>query len=387
MPTKINWTKEEIEFLKENRFSMTLEEISKHLNKTFNQTKTKSEKLRLIKNKIQYWTKEEEKYILDNYKNRTTKEIAIDLNRRLGSVKSKVEMMGLSKEILKRGTQTKKANDSRKPLLSKNSDAIQVQLQVEERKKVEISTKHIRRNIVSDYISDFKKMTPETAYVLGFITGDGWISRPDANYYQVMVTNKVDDAIPYMEPIFKKMAKWQASYKIDKTGTRKDQLRFTISNKVLVNFLNEDLDLKNKNKYFSQKLIDFIPEHLHQYLLRGLFDADGGVYVTHSLLSCDIASNYNFDWTNLVNLIKSHTNVDVNIKQFEMKKSQSLGSRMLITKLESSCNFLNFIYKDYPSDGMGFKRKYNKFINYLEYREHSPYYFKMTPTSELLKGV
>ena len=182
MPTKINWTKEEIEFLKENRFSMTLEEISKHLNKTFNQTKTKSEKLRLIKNKIQYWTKEEEKYILDNYKNRTTKEIAIDLNRRLGSVKSKVEMMGLSKEILKRGTQTKKANDSRKPLLSKNSDAIQVQLQVEERKKVEISTKHIRRNIVSDYISDFKKMTPETAYVLGFITGDGWISRPDANY-------------------------------------------------------------------------------------------------------------------------------------------------------------------------------------------------------------
>ncbi|MBP9777780.1 MAG: hypothetical protein KBD25_01195 [Rickettsiaceae bacterium] len=388
MSKTTNWTDEEIQFLKDNRFKMTLNQIACLLDKNFYQVKTKSQDLRLIKNKIIYWTSDEKKYLLDNYKIKTIKDMSIKLERSFGSVKSKIKEMGLVPDTLKRRDQTKKINTERKSIIFDHDDSTDIELQIKNRRDLEknkqLSIKKRNSVLNYNYLDDFKIMNKETAYVLGFIFGDGWISKPNSKHYQVMVKNQINDALPYLEPIFTKMSKWQSRYIFDKTGTRKDQLRFTISNKELVNFLNEDLDLKNKNNYFSQKLIDFIPEHLHQYLLRGLFDADGGVYFIRNSLECDITSNYDFDWTNLISLIQRYLDIDINLIKFEMKKSQSLGSRIKISKISSCCKFLNFIYKDFDIDQLGFKRKYNKFNNYLSYREQSPYYNTMTKNSDLI---
>lgn len=218
-----------------------------------------------------------------------------------------------------------------------------------------------------DYLSDFQKMSPELAYVLGFISGDGWISRPDANYYQIMVTNKISDRI-YLEPTFMKVTNWQIKHKVEKTNFRQDQIRFTISNKVLINFLNEDLDLKNKSKYFSQKLIDFIPEHLHQYLLRGLFDADGGVYnASRNRFSCDIASNKDYDWTILKDFIGNKIDSNIHEVHYHIKHSNSNGSLIKANGF-SAVKFLNYIYKDFPKDNIGFTRKFIRYVRFLEDR-------------------
>lgn len=386
---KNRWTDEEINFLKDNINTLYLEEIANYLNRTKVSVNAKSQKLGLVmKIDGHRWTDEEVKFLKDNYLSIAPKNIAINLNLKEQQVKGKLNCLKLKSPFLR---EVNPWTEEQIKFVENNFDKYSYreigEIIGRPEKSISEKFKGLKggKVVTYDYLSDFKKMTPELSYVLGFITGDGWISRPDADYYQLMVTNKIDDSI-YLEKTFNKVTQWGVTRKKENNTKRKDQIRFTISNKELISFLNEELDLKNKNKYFSQKLIDFIPDDLHQYLLRGLFDADGGAYLNEKYFSCDIASNINFDWASLSNFIESKTGLIGSVYQYHIKKSNSYASRFKFTGGKAA-KFLSYIYKDFPKDNIGFTRKFINYVKYLERRAISPYYHDRMVKNEVLIGV
>ena len=90
------WTEKEIEYLKENYYSISLEEMSSFLNREPSAIKTKACKLKITNNSE--WTDEEIEYLKNNYQTKTYKELSKELKGRTKSaIDLKINRLGLSK--------------------------------------------------------------------------------------------------------------------------------------------------------------------------------------------------------------------------------------------------------------------------------------------------
>jgi len=92
------WTKEEIDFLKDNYYSMTYKELIKELNKTRGIIGYQLLKLKLPR-KSKVWTKQEIKFLKRNYYKLNNKEILKKVNHPLGSLLEIATRLSLNKEI------------------------------------------------------------------------------------------------------------------------------------------------------------------------------------------------------------------------------------------------------------------------------------------------
>lgn len=90
------WTKEEIEYLKENYSSTSFDEMSRVLNRGISAIQAKACKLKITKNTE--WTDEEIEYLKNNYQTKTYKELSNYLNGRTKSaIDLKINRLGLKK--------------------------------------------------------------------------------------------------------------------------------------------------------------------------------------------------------------------------------------------------------------------------------------------------
>lgn len=90
------WGKKEIEYLKHNYYSTSLEEMSSFLNRDASAIKVKACKLKITSNKE--WTKDEIEYLKNNYQIKTYKELCQGLKgRSKAAIDLKINRLGLSK--------------------------------------------------------------------------------------------------------------------------------------------------------------------------------------------------------------------------------------------------------------------------------------------------
>lgn len=90
------WTKEDIEYLKENYSSTSFEEMSRVLKREISAIHTKSCKLKITKN--QEWSDAEIKYLKNNYQTKTYKELSKELDGRTKTaIDLKINKLGLKK--------------------------------------------------------------------------------------------------------------------------------------------------------------------------------------------------------------------------------------------------------------------------------------------------
>ena len=216
-----------------------------------------------------------------------------------------------------------------------------------------------------------KVKSKEIAYLLGFIWADGYVSIKNKHYCTGMGIQR-EDFDSYIKPLLK-IGNWRMLY--HKQEKRKEQGRARWYCKDLALYLKSvGYCSKNENAY---NILNVIPEKLVPYWFRGLFDGDGCVYVNRKKrgFGADITGPYDQQW-NYVEDLYNKLKVSYSIRRTIHKTGKT--SHIRIRKQSDIITFLNYIYKDFEKDGIGFQRKYDKF---LEIKNH------YIPPSSKYKGL
>lgn len=201
-----------------------------------------------------------------------------------------------------------------------------------------------------------KFMTPqikEVVYLLGFIWGDGYLNH---HHYGIW-SEFLEEDFTQLKDIFLKTGDWNVNFRT-RTGCRPVVMVHTHS-KVFYEFL-QSMDYKIKTGCSPHKILHLIPENLHPYWFRGFSDADGCFYFNSKqyIRQFSIGGTYNQDWQFMIDLSKKLGILKFDIGQSKTKNGNS--SHFRYTSKSTVVTFGDYIYKNY--DGMGLKRKYDKFM-------------------------
>ncbi len=194
--------------------------------------------------------------------------------------------------------------------------------------------------------------TPEHAYLMGFIWGDGYLG--DFHYRTVIQIGEIDAT--ELSATFNKTGKWTKTFQKKEKEHYQNRITFLTNNKTLFNFL-KGLGYKQKSYISHQKVLEYIPKNLRYLFLRGLIDADGcfSLQVNHGK-KFSICSTYEQDWDYLKTFFENigiNTIIALNI----MKLGKN--SNLTFTKFKYFVLLQKFIYPN-GWDGIGLKRKYDK---------------------------
>jgi hypothetical protein len=213
---------------------------------------------------------------------------------------------------------------------------------------------------------------PETAYLLGFIWGDGHIVHINTKgkHEHKVITNILTNDMNHIRHIFDLHGKWNFNEKIpnSKDGyNRKPFTRIYTSNRLLVNFLEAN-DYHLKSGISADKILNNIPINLRNYFILGLIDADGCFNLCKNTKKnkggwtrrCIIASTYDQDWTYLEKIL---SNLD--IKYYISRRITKIGKGSVLTMsgLANLTKLYNYLYPN--KFQFGLKRKYDKCLELL----------------------
>jgi len=197
--------------------------------------------------------------------------------------------------------------------------------------------------------------TPLAIYILGLLWADGYILPP----YTITLTTTYPDA-KYFIPSFLKTGKWKYYDKeFPNNPTWKRGCFIKTSNIPLVNFLLEN-DYKSKSYESADKILSIIPDNLKHYWFRGLLDGDGCIHTdnkgSHSI---SFSSSVNQNWSYLQNLCNK---LKLNCHTIKEYRSGHSGSSFKVYSMYKTIKFCEYVYNGYPEDGIGLKRKYDRFL-------------------------
>lgn len=89
------YTKEEIDYIKENYKKMKMSEIAERLNRPYWGVMNKAIEIGIIEKKRK-WSKEEDEYLVEKYKTETSKSIAVKLGRTSSAIRTRAIYLGLT---------------------------------------------------------------------------------------------------------------------------------------------------------------------------------------------------------------------------------------------------------------------------------------------------
>lgn len=212
-----------------------------------------------------------------------------------------------------------------------------------------------------------KVNTPEIAYLLGIIWADGYV---DKKSFRIVLSIVESDANT-IEALIMKTGKWNVRI-WQPPGNRKSQKSFVTHNKVIHNLLSS-CNYQLKSVSSACKILDLIPEEMRCYFWRGYFDGDGcvcnrsrhGGHSTHMSL----AGSLNQDWTFVEKLFDK-----LNIKfKIQKRDNKHKSSCVVLYNVHDINKFFEFIYPGKKYDEIGFKRKYEKFMEMISNCSESRY--------------
>lgn len=211
-------------------------------------------------------------------------------------------------------------------------------------------------------INQFRNISsPHVAYFLGYFWADGHvkIKKRKAYAFSFLIQHKDFLAI---KPTLDTMGIW-GTHTYPNPNSKKHQLMTKVytGNKPLVLWLI-DMDYGDKSWVAPTKILNHIPDHLRHYWWRGYMDGDGSWRTKpkkgNSYQFC-FCANYYSDYTEHVNILESMV---INYFIERTIKKYSRSSKMICSNLEGTYRWGEYIYAGYPKDGIGLKRKWEKWI-------------------------
>lgn len=204
---------------------------------------------------------------------------------------------------------------------------------------------------------DVKK--PEAAYMLGFLWADGYVKIPKrsggGNYILALNISKAD--FDNLGRAFNPLGEW-GTYRVNKTKRhRVETICIRTGNKPLVEFLVEN-DYSIKSTASPTKILSRIPSHLKHYFWRGYFDGDGTFTCKKRNYVLGFSGAYDTDWSEHSKMLKS-IGVDHHLSQ--EKRSSGTSSSIHAYNVSNVVRFGDYIYDGYVADGIGLKRKWDRY--------------------------
>lgn len=208
------------------------------------------------------------------------------------------------------------------------------------------------------------------AYLLGFLWADGYVSKDCVR----ILMNKEDSK--HIKPIIDSSGEWSVYdyFNAKRPSSWKESILFVKGSRVLTSFLGEN-DYREKSIKSPDKILSKIPENLRHYWWRGYFDGDGCINLTSKHRRASICSTYEQDWK-FVEDLSLNLGFDFVIERTKrinkVSQKENKYSKIHIQNLKSLNILLSYTYKDYETDNIGFKRKYDKWLIIKDSVENKP---------------
>lgn len=212
-----------------------------------------------------------------------------------------------------------------------------------------VGFRHSNLNLDEFYV----KITPNGAYFLGLLWGDGNLKiNKRHNSISITLQEKDFNNLRYIfnkfhiHKVKKKKQSWQQCFKA------------YIGHFDFATFLFEN-DYVEKSTLSPYKILSFIKDKYHHYFLRGWFDADGACNeLPKGKYHISLSGSFNQDWTAFTRLCE---NLDIKTRiYFANAKNGNKSSHVSIIGFNNIIRFRDFLYS---GKKIGLDRKRNKFYS------------------------
>lgn len=284
------------------------------------------------------WTNEELEFLLSNYAKSGIKYCAENLNRSDKSIQKKASKLGLKVDI--------------ETILHLRSSRVKESW--EKRNDSEKNLNKILNVSIEDIYND-----PTFIYILGYIWGDGHIHNGGVGKTNSLSLEIIKEDGTDIYDKMLSVINWNVYYR--KRGNRKEQICFTICNRILIEYL-VSLDF-HKKSYNYPVILNKLSFEMKRYFYLGLSDADGCFYynLDQYCYQYTISSTSEQDWGHVSDIF-DHLGIEYKIKKIEkVNKSGNIHmhSLVLISNKKDVLKFGDYLYSD---DFIGLKRKYEKYL-------------------------
>lgn len=352
------WTDDEIAFLRDNYINMTSEQISHHITHSVDAINTMRDRLKLVRNSA--WSDSEIEFLRNNFETTLFSELSKTLGRTEGAIRAKCFDLNLFKntpwsdaelDFVKNNYMEMKTSEISK-MLSRTMNAIEL-------KAARMGLKKYPYTCDYHYFDDID--TEEKAYWLGFLTADGWINQSKKTNAGVTGIELQYGDIGHLKKFNKSInGNYQITDRWRTCSIAKDKEKKHHMCCIRIFSLTMYNALKNLG-FSNDKSYDFkIPKLRHdliRHYIRGYFDGDGclcftnksfGVsFITASRYLCD-------DLISILNDIFIKANTSISVNEFG-----TTMYRLEIHRISDKIKFLDWIYHDC---NIYLDRKYKKYL-------------------------
>ena len=354
------WTKEEIDFLKNNYLNMTSEEIAKCIEHSIDAINTMRDRLGLVRHPN--WTVDETEFLINNYEKMSHSDIGKALGKTQSAVNAKCFDLNLYKkekpwedwelEFVKNNYMEMSKSEISE-VLNRSNNAIQVRANRMGLKK-------------SPYFCNYHYFdeidTEEKAYWLGFLTADGWISKSSKTGSCVTGIELQYGDIGHLKKFNKSICgnyqitdRWKPCLISTKDSTKKHHTcAIRVFSLLMYNSLCR-LGFSNNKSYDFH--IPEIREDLIRHYIRGYFDGDGCFTFTNKSFHINFITASKALNDDIVKILRLN-----NFNIIENSYVNNFGTIMYkpdICRLQDKIIFLDWIYAD---SNIYLDRKYKKYL-------------------------
>jgi hypothetical protein len=228
-----------------------------------------------------------------------------------------------------------------------------------------VMRKNMSKSIIN--IDDYKNVTdPNIAYILGLIWTDGCVIFSNNASKTPVIKHVCVLSDSFSSDLIFNALNWRNFKSENKKSIGKNTMSTSwISSRDLGDYLIEN-NYRDKNKgtciYNNFK-------SLTSHFLRGVLDGDGCITISNAgkkykQTAVYFSSSVDQDWTFLSDILDE---ICIKHKIRKMKDIRGESSQLCIHDSVSIYNLCEFIYKS--SEGIRLERKYNKYLEFLEYKK------------------
>jgi len=223
-------------------------------------------------------------------------------------------------------------------------------------KKVKINSR--KKKFGSEILKDFSVLDKNTAYILGLLYADGWVSESPSKHVSISLKN--EDR--YLLEIIKDYLSVGVNLRKIKNST----LLVLNSKEMFDNVINLGLKLKKTNNIMR---LPSLLEDYYSHFLRGFFDGDGTVFKDRKWLKANLCS-VDKEFLEEIQIILTKNNI-YSVINTEKRKGRLMKNpdgytianfdmhRLFIRKQEDLKKFYEYLYRD--CDNFFLTRKREKF--------------------------
>lgn len=315
------------------------------------------------------YTNEELFYIYNTYVNchKTTTEIAKEINRSQSGVESALKRMGVNVSLIAKQMRLAIPVSEHNNICKLYLDGYTTEeianiynvvdntiAQILKRNNIKLR-KAVRRSIIQNHDIFNKIDTQEKAYWLGWLITDGSVFKykNERKNRSELISLELQEGDKY---IVENFAIFLGATKDKvKISSNSSTAYFRFSSKIMAEDLKQYGVIPNKT---GKQILPIIDKQLMPFLIRGIFEGNGSVYITNNKLRTAFYGSKDLI-TDIAKLLNKE-----NIYTIHKIIDRGIISSYHISAMEASYKLFKYMYNNIDNKNMICKRKYDKFLNF-----------------------